>query len=298
MRAVRRVLTENILPILFLLAVLLAPAGARAQTAGPGDPPRLVIEDTVVRELPSKIVGTTYKLYIRLPKGYFTSGKRFPVVYLLDADYSFLLARNISEHLSDRDHLKELILVGIAYAGPLQYRLNRTRDYTPTHVATGGYGPEYQKVSGGAPKFRDFLERELFPWMSREYRIRSDDRTLVGHSFGGLFGSWLLVTRPELFQRYILASPSLWYDDHLVLKLEEAFAKTKRRLAARMYLCVGSEEVGNYDMVTDMKTFADRLRRRQYERLALDSLVWGGETHNSIFPLCLSSGLRFVHDGR
>ncbi|MEE8523862.1 MAG: alpha/beta hydrolase-fold protein [Thermoanaerobaculia bacterium] len=257
-----------------------------------------MIEDSIVRELSSEITGATYKLYIRLPKSYGSGDRRFPVVYLLDADYSFLLARNISEHLSDRDHLKELLLVGIANAGPLCYRMNRTRDYTPTHVPTGGYGPEYQMVSGGGPKFRDFLERELIPWVDREYLTVLDDHTLVGHSYGGLFGGWVLVTRPALFQRYILVSPSLWYDNHLVPGLEELYASKNHGLHARVYLCVGSGEIRRHDMVADMETFAARLRQRKYEGLALSSRVWQDETHNSIFPLCLSSGLRFVHQGR
>ena len=34
------------------------------------------------------------------------------------ADYSFLLARNITDHLTERGHLEPLLLVGIGYAGP------------------------------------------------------------------------------------------------------------------------------------------------------------------------------------
>jgi predicted alpha/beta superfamily hydrolase len=118
---------------------------------------------------------------------------------------------------------------------------------------TGGYGPEYQKVSGGGPKFRDFLERELIPWVDREYRTVPGDRTLVGHSYGGLFSSWVLVTKPELFQRYVVVSPSLWYDDHLVSGLEERYAASHRRLSARVYLCVGSREGDHRDMVGDLE---------------------------------------------
>lgn len=99
-----------------------------------------VVEDSFIRELHSKANGVDYKLYIKLPEGYEGGTGRYPVVFLLDADYSFLLARGITDHLSARGHLEKTILVGVAYAGPLKYRLNRTRDYTPTFVPTGATG--------------------------------------------------------------------------------------------------------------------------------------------------------------
>src|SRR5436305_2556936 len=133
------------------------------------------VERTEQRSLTSKTNGIEYKLYISLPHSYGKGGKRFPVVYLLDADYSFLIARNITDHLAERDDLQELILVGIAYGGPPQYRLNRTRDYTPTFVPTGGYGPEMQKVSGGGLKFRTFLEHELIPFIDATYATVAGD---------------------------------------------------------------------------------------------------------------------------
>lgn len=271
-----------------------APAAAPATAAPP-----LVLEHTEVRTLASRHAGVGYKLYVGLPESYAESDERYPVVYLLDADYSFLLARNITQHLSQRDDLDEVLLVGIAYDGPLRYRLNRTRDYTPTHVPTGGYGPEYQKVSGGGESFRRFLAEELQPFIDRTYRTRPGETTLVGHSYGGLFGTWVLLTEPELFSRYILVSPSLWYDDHLPLRLEAELAERRDSLPARVYFCVGSREVNSQrDMIADLRRFTARLEERGYEGLELRVEVFDDETHNSVFPTGLGRGLRYVHRGR
>lgn len=157
--------------------------------------------------------------------------------------------------------------MAIAYDGPLQYRMNRPRDYTPRFSPTGGYGPEMQKVSGGGPKFRSFIEKELVPFIDKSYRTIAGDRTLVGHSYGGLFASWNLVSE-----------------------------RTKK-LDARVYLAVGAFE-GDSDraMTGDLVAFAKRLKK--YEGLALRSAVLDGETHNSVFPRALSDGLRFVFEGR
>lgn len=113
--------------------------------------------------------------------------RRFPVVYTLDAAYSLLIARNVTDHLSERDHLREVVVVGIGYRDQepgrtAGYRRNRTRDYTPTFVRDGGYGPELQKTSGGGPKFLEALETEIVPFIDRHYRTDPGERVLVGHS--------------------------------------------------------------------------------------------------------------------
>lgn len=113
----------------------------------------------------------------------------------------------------------------IAYDGPLRYRANRARDYTPSHMATGGYGPQHQRFSGGGADFRSFLAEELIPFVERNYRTTGRP-TLVGHSYGGLFGTWTAFTEPELFSHYLLVSPSLLYDDRMIFDVEEHFAES------------------------------------------------------------------------
>jgi uncharacterized protein len=279
----------NPIPTLLLLLAVGTTAVAEA-------PPPVTLPHTELRTLPSRHVqGVTYKLYVSLPKDYATSGRSYPVVYLLDADYSFAIARNVVEHLSERNNLRELILVGIAYDGPLQYRLNRTRDYTPHFSPTGGYGPEYQQHSGGGPAFRRFLAEELLPFVRRTYRT-APERTLVGHSYGGLFTTWVAFSEPALFTHYLIVSPSLWYDGRFMFGLEAAFAKRQRKLPARIFFSVGARE-GNAerDMVEDLRGFARQVERRGYKGLTVRAHVFDEENHNSVFPSALSRGLRFLH---
>jgi predicted alpha/beta superfamily hydrolase len=271
--------------------ILFACAAAFAE-----EPRPLTVDRTVVRTLLAKSNGVAYKLYVALPHDYGKDGRRYPVVYLLDADYSFLIARNIADHLAERDHLRDLILVGIAYDRPPQYRLNRTRDYTPVFSPDGGYGREMQKVSGGGPKFRAFLEKELIPFIDATYRTTPGDRCLVGHSYGGLFSAWTLLTEPLLFRRFIIVSPSLWYDEGMIFGMEQERSK-KGAMPARVYMATGSLE-GNGDMAADLRRLASNLRRRGYRDLAIESDVLAAETHNSVFPRALSNGLRFVFEGR
>ena len=310
----RRALATGLLLAALAAGGCVAPAPAAEKTtdadppAAPVSPARpapqpLTVDRAEVHALTSKINGVAYELRVSVPHGYGEPGRRFPVVYALDAHYSFLIARNITDHLAERDHLPEVVVVGIGYQGQEEgrspsYRRNRTRDYTPTFVAEGGYGPEIQEHSGGGPEFLRAVETEIIPFIDGRYRTVPDERTLVGHSYGGLFSAWTLLTRPGLFSGHVAVSPSLWYDDRLVLRLEEAYAGEHDALPARLYLCVGSREGGpSRQMVGDLRELATRLESRRYRGLALASRVMDDETHNSIFPGCLSNGLRFVLEG-
>jgi len=280
-------------------------AQPEAQTEAQTEARPLVVDRAEVHHLTSRINQVTYELRVSVPHGYGADdGRRFPVVFTLDPHYSFLIARNITDHMAERGDLPEVVVVGVGYRGQEpgsspSYRRNRTRDYTPTLVPEGGYGPEIQRLSGGGPEFLEVLETELLPFIDGHYRTQPGARALVGHSYGGLFSVWSLLTRPGLFSGHVAVSPSLWYDGRLALRLEEEFARRHDDLPARLYLCVGAREGSRQrDMVGDLRELARRLEGRSYPNLALASRVLDDETHNSVFPACLSNGLRHVLEGR
>lgn len=277
---------------------------AGSRDSEPSSPKPVTLARTQVRHLVAESNGVEYELYVALPPSYRQGEKRYPLVVLLDADYSFAIARNQAEHLSERNHLPELILVGVSYpdsseAGPVAYRGNRTRDYTPTHTPEGGYGPEVQKVSGGGARFRAFLEGQLLAYLDREYRTDGETRALVGHSYGGLFSATTLLEGAGVFDRFLMVSPSLWYDESWVFQREGILAEGRSDLAARIYAAVGDREVNpQRDMVADLRRFEERLRSRGYPNLQIEVQVLDAETHNSVFPRALSNGLRYLFDGR
>ena len=269
-------------PVVAILTLLL---GLSALAAEPVCLPRT---STLHRKAKSNDV--EYKLYVSVPPNYETSKDRYPVIYTLDADYSFAIAHNVVEHLADREHLRWAIVVSIAYDGPPAYRVNRTRDYTPTHTLEGGYGPEFQKYSGGGPKFRQFIAEELIPFIDANYRTTSE-RILTGHSYGGLFTTWMLLTKPELFSGYVIVSPSYWFDKDLIFKVEE---ELKNAPKVRVYMTAGSIE--NPVMANDVRRMDKTLKR--HKNMEVKAEVLEDETHNSIFPGAFSRGLRFVMKGR
>jgi predicted alpha/beta superfamily hydrolase len=259
----------------------------------------VTLPNTQVIKIYSKFTKQNYKIDVSIPASYSASPQQsYPSFFMLDADYSFNLAKQTTEHLSDRNHIPETFIFGIAYDGTLNYRLNRTRDYTPIHVADGGYGPEFQKYSGGGPAFADFLEKELIPFLQQRFRI-SQQRILVGHSYGGLFASWLLVTRPQVFDGLIAISPSLWYGDHYVFKAEQQSTSKKQDLKMKVkinaFFAIGAKETKSYGtefpMVEDLLAFVNTLQKRNHKNLKIASVVFPDESHDTVFPAALTRGI-------
>ncbi len=255
----------------------------------------IVLSNTQMHKIHSKLNGHDYKIYVNLPASFFSDNKKksYPTVYLLDADYSFALTKQVAEHLMDRDRIKEFIIVGVAYDGPLKYRLNRTRDYTPSRVLDGGYGPEFQKHSGGADKFYDFLNNELIPYINKKFPV-NEDRTIVGHSYGGLFASYGLLHYPSVFNKAIIVSPSLWYDNELILKQAISKNNFNYPVLHKIYFAVGEHENLHYKMVNELKRFSEIIQNKPHKNLEFDIDITTNLDHDTIFPTALTKGLVYL----
>ena len=282
---------------LLLLGLL---AGCAA--LGPWD--RYELGDTHVISFQTRDPVRPYKLYVSLPRNYDRrASERFPVIVLLDADYSFAITRNLVRHFTDRGQGRESIIVGIAYPGADDdmdiYHRTRTRDYTPSFSLENGYGPEIQKLSGGAPVFLKLLADEFLPEIDRRYRTEPGERMLVGNSFGGVFSVYALLTRPDIFRRYLIVSPSLWYDNKMIFGVAQRYIANHRELPAKVFWCVGSEEntppPEGSAMVDDLKSFVALLNAGNLAGYDASLTVFEGETHNSVFPAAASRGLRVLY---
>ena len=89
---------------------------------------------------------------------------------------------------------------------------DRKRDLTTYHVHSFFGDSISAKTSGGAENFTKFIGEELLPYIEKEYPV-TKYRTIVGHSFGGLFVVNALMHHPDLFTNYLAIDPSLWWDN-------------------------------------------------------------------------------------
>ncbi|MGB2129764.1 MAG: alpha/beta hydrolase [Flavicella sp.] len=252
-----------------------------------------VLKGTEVRQLSSSINQKSYELYVKLPSSYGKSKKSYPVLILTDSDYAFPLVTSITRRLK----LEEFITVGISYSKGDWGTVSRTRDFTPTYSPNErrGHNKQAKLASGKADDFVAFIKNDVFPFLEKNYRIDASKKVFAGHSFGGLFAGYVLVTQPELFDYYLLGSPSFWYDKHCIHRFEAAYHNTHEELNAKVFFCIGEEEaLLRTDMVTEMLDFEKILNSRNYKGLELRSEVIADEDHQTVYPTFITRGLQYA----
>jgi hypothetical protein len=245
-------------------------------------PSRVEIPNTQLLKLTSAIVGQEYDLYIHLPRNYGSNDQKHPVLYLLDAQWDFPLVTAIFGSQFYDGFLPGLVIVGITWGGknPKHDSL-RARDLTPTQAAI-------LHQSGGAPKFLSFIKQEFIPFVESKFRV-TDDRTLMGSSFGGLFTLYALFNETELFQRYVLTSPALGWDNEVIYAFEKKCAEKKSLLPLKLFMAMGELEG-----VAGFQKFVEHLQARNYQGLSLQTRILANTGHSGTKAEGYTRGLQFV----
>jgi len=268
----------------------LQPAMLTPSIVAPARTAPVRLDNTEQFALASRNVGQTFQVKVGFPRGYDPEAAPYPVLYVTDAETNFGGITYIVQRLIKDELIPPILVVGIAYGTDYDtfYEL-RSRDLTPTYrpdLRMGGNAAP----TGGADAFLQFIQEELFPEIERRYRADPSDRALYGHSYGGLFGSYVFLTRSSLFQRYLLLSPSLWFDDEFMLR--EPGSRTLDVDPTVMYIGAGALE-GRID--DEVSAFADSLRSHAPKNLRLRAAVLKNETHRTVFGRGFTDGLRFIY---
>lgn len=237
--------------------------------------------NTTEQNIYSESVNDTFRILVSLPDNYSLNEQKYPVLYVLDGDIAFGMAASIARYLQIGDNIPELIIVGIGY-GSIDKSAGekRKRDYRPTSA-------------NGAENFLSFLEEELIPHIDSNYRTVPGDRTINGYSIGGLFGLYSLFTKPEIFSRYILGSPSLSWDEYSIFKYEENSPDKILDKKINIFISVGSEEPDEkyFNPIDNLVT---QMQERKYSGVKLEAKVFDGSTHLAGPPESLTHGLLSV----
>ncbi|MFK7971231.1 MAG: alpha/beta hydrolase [Bacteroidia bacterium] len=214
-------------------------------------------------------------LNVYLPGSYHPdSSNRYPVIYVLDgsADEDFIHIAGLVQFGSFPwiNMLPEAIVVGIA-------NVDRRRDFTyPTQN-------EQDKMdfptTGSSVAFIRFLEKEMQPFVEDRYRCDSS-KTIIGQSLGGLLAAEVLYKKPQLFNKYIIVSPSLWWDDESLLKKEAPVLDT----ATTVYIAVGKE---GKVMERTAKALSAKIDERNTRHPHLFFQYWGEQGHGNILHLAV-----------
>jgi hypothetical protein len=168
-----------------------------------------LFEIGIADSLHSNTLNEQRNFWVQLPENYNpNNSKKYPVAYILDGGVHLGTVQTVQNYYSG-GFIPEMILIGISN------RTNRTRDLTTSKVNKFN-SSELDENTGSAEKFTQFIEHELIPYIDSKYATTSY-RTLIGHSYGGLFTINTLINHPYLFENYLAIDPSLDWDNQKLL---------------------------------------------------------------------------------
>lgn len=231
-----------------------------------------------------------YDLYVRYPDSYHEENnrdRRYPVIYICDAQWDFFLIGGIYPTLIFDHKIEESILVGMAWGGRTNnYWMYRGIDYTPAPMA------DRNPQGGGAEKALAALKTEIIPWVEQHVRADPHRRILTGSSYGGLFVLYSLLTEPDLFSGYIAPTPALVYADNFLPRMEAASAGKRKPARGRLFLTAG--ELESRDWQQAVLDFERALASRKNDGLVIRTAIIPGEGHSSQKAEAYTRGLAFV----
>lgn len=161
----------------------------------------------------------TYRIVLGIPKRK-APAAGYPALYLLDGNAALASLRE--PWLQQLDAGQPPLLVMIGYDTELRFDVvSRAYDYTPAAQPGTAIRDEQGRAAGGSQAFRQLIEQRIKPLVERRFPVDRTRQGLWGHSYGGLFVLDSLFAAPASFQHYYPASPSLWWQNGLLLELEK-----------------------------------------------------------------------------
>ena len=247
----------------------------------------------MTEELQSKELGENRSINIYLPEGYSKADTaHYPVIYLLDGgmEEDFIHVVGLVQFNSFEwvNRLPRSIVIGIT-------NVDRQRDMT--YASSIAKDKVRFPSAGHSDRFIAFIEKELQPYIAQHYKT-TQTKTLIGESLGGLLATEVVLKKPNLFDQYIIISPSLWWDNGSLLDMkapiyESAFAQKKN-----IYIGVGKEGLGLSEiphvMEVDANVLADKLKAAKNKDLQVHFDYLPEETHATISHQALLNAFKLL----
>ncbi len=254
----------TVLTLLFFTAV----AFAQTNNQKPADNSKPFVLG-VIDEIQSAKLAEKRILNIYLPEGYDKNDAvKYPVIYLLDgsADEDFIHVVGLVQfnNFSWVNRVPKSIVVGIA-------NVDRKRDFTyPTTIEAD---KKRYLTAGKSQNFIAFIEQELQPYIEKKYKTTAS-KTIIGQSLGGLLAAEILLKKPTLFNKYIIISPSLWWDNASLLKQSSDVLQNTFKQETDVYIGVGKEGLTPSDTPRVMEVDANLLVEKIKETISKNVKVY------------------------
>ena len=231
----------------------------------------------------SKILNQDRAYWVSLPESYHAkaNSQKYPVLYLLDAEWNFYLVSPVLQFMNQSRQIPEFIVVGVP-------NIDREHDLTPTHNTN-------DPSSGGGPLFERFLNEELAREIDAKFRTVSY-RILVGHSAGGALAAHAFLRQTTGFQGYIAIDPALgWVNQELIRDAEEFVPRANSHAA--IFVATASRPLNETNVMSRAQDlFVSILRTNASPDIRIGYEV-ESEDHNSSRLPGLYDGMRFIFEG-
>lgn len=282
---------------LVLALVLSGSALAQPQPEQKMDTTLLQRQDLAYRfshlDLDSRDGQRHYRLWIGQPRRP-APASGYPVLWMLDGNAAISALE--PEQLQALAGGQAPLLVAIGYQTDQRIeRAARTYDYTPVVPGLAEQrDPLTGQPSGGVDVFLDLLEQSMRPMVAAIAPMDARRQTLWGHSYGGLAVLHTLFNRPGLFNHYAAASPSLWWNNGVIVREGKALHALPTCKPRSLLLMRGTAEPANpreqftNDAQRPMLELAERLEEVQKLQVSVQRFPDLG--HGPMLP----TSLKFV----
>jgi predicted alpha/beta superfamily hydrolase len=240
-----------------------------------------------IKETTINVNGYDRKVRVSLPLGYSTSGKTYPVVYMVGVQQRYSAAG--SDDAGD-DFFGEDSWDAATAAETLQ---NAGQDGV-IMVATYSFvaenipyaHPDFMGSGSSDAYLSEFISK-VMAYVNSTYRTNTDASatTILGADLGGLLSVYAAIKHPDLFGQAVSLSPMLWLNKDSFIALA-ADAQPNQRFI----LSYGSDEIDVIkNDVTDLYTaLGSRATLTAYQGAIHDDTSWG-KAFPTIYPALVNS---------
>ena len=238
----------------------------------------------------SSFVKDTFYVDIQVPDEYAKNpNKKYPTLILLDGNFYFPMISPITRQYETAALLDPFIVVGIGYKSMKLMDSLRVRDYLfPKSLPS-----DELNAIGGGENFYHYITKELLPKIDEEFRTEKDDRTLVGHSFGGYFVLYSLLMQSKEsaqdFKYFVSASPTLWYNDFYLNTLPQQLSENNSSVG--LFLAVGALEDSTWS-VNPVKNLSAAIQNKKLSQVNFKSRIYNHLDHMDVPIITFIKGIQ------
>lgn len=245
------------------------------------DPDRMVLLPTF--DMPQLKRQRCIRVY--LPADYYSSTKRYPVIYMHDGQNVFEpnlciagMSWQAGEHL---DHMQQqgktdgIILVAIDNS-PLKNGLGRSDEYSPWPfnpiAELNGWGNTRQTLGGEGEAYSAFIVETLKPYIDQHYRTlhQREYNTIAGSSMGGLISLYIALRYQSVFGCAGVFSPAFWFAE---ADMSDCIQATPITAPINVYMDIGTNETSDHTLRSFPNLYLNGAKRFHHQLQEKDKKI-------------------------